>query len=456
MVDMVRTAEPSRLVLAAARPASGAPTARSALPRTRSVLLQVIGSAVVALILVAVAGSIVSRHTAESESVHEVAQLTDVLAQNVIQPALSDAMATSIQAAQHLDTLVHTQVLSSSLIRVKLWTPAGEIIYSDEPRLVGKHFGLDSGARQALSAPATRASISDVNEPENLYERGYGKLLSVYRPVWTPSGKPLLLETYFRYTIVSERSAQLWRGFSGIMISSLLAFVALLTPLVWTLLSRARRAAGQREVMLQHSVEASSDERRRIAATLHDGVVQELVAASFAVAGSEQTARARGESDLARGLQSAGDAIRNSIGEMRSLLVDIYPAGLRAAGLVPALRELTSTQREPQITSSLDAAAADALSPEQQEAFYRVAQECLRNAGRHAHATLIRLTLQELDGVIVLRVADNGVGFDPTEARAEGHFGLELMTDAAHGIGAELTVVSAPAAGTVWRLEARP
>ncbi len=118
-------------------------------------------------------------------------------------------------------------------------------------------------------------------------------------------------------------------------------------PLVWTLVARARRAHRQREAMLQRAMDASLDERRRIAATLHDGVVQELAAASFAVAGSAQDAAARGDHDLAERLRVAGDAVRSSIGGMRSLLVDIYPPSLKAAGLVPALRDLAATARMP-------------------------------------------------------------------------------------------------------------
>ena len=99
-----------------------------------------------------------------------------------------------------------------------------------------------------------------------------------------------------RPTSATTRSAsapsQLWRGFAGITLSSIAAIVVLLVPLVWTLVARARRAHQQREAMLQRAMDASLDERRRIAATLHDGVVQELAAASFAVAGSAQDAAA--------------------------------------------------------------------------------------------------------------------------------------------------------------------
>jgi hypothetical protein len=71
---------------------------------------------------------------------------------------------------------------------------------------------------------------------------GDGKLLEVYRPVWTPGGQPLLFETYFRYDVGSQRSHQLWRAFAGVMLSCLVALVLLLAGVGWLLMVRSRRA----------------------------------------------------------------------------------------------------------------------------------------------------------------------------------------------------------------------
>jgi two-component system, NarL family, sensor kinase len=461
MITDTPSAAPDAELAAAASPRGewvvvakrGTSSERAGVPRLRTALLQVAAAAVVVVAVVAIIGGLISRRTAETQSVHEVAQLTNVLADSVVQPALTDAMATSTTAAAKLDPLVRERVLSSSLVRVKIWTPQGRIVYSDEPRLVGVTFGLDGGARAALSTtdPQVRAEITNLDEPENRFERGQGTMLEVYRPVWTPSGKPLLFETYFRYDQVSERASQLWRGFAGITLSSIVAIVVLLVPLAWTLVARARRAHQQREAMMQRAMDASLDERRRIAATLHDGVVQELAAASFAVAGSAQDAETRGDAELAARLREAGQTVRTSIGGMRSLLVDIYPPSLRAAGLAPALRDLAATVRA-NVSVSVDENAAQALTPEQQEAVFRVAQECLRNAATHADARAITLVLQRDSGAVLLDIADDGVGFDPSTTRPEGHFGLSLIADLAHDIGAELAVRSAPGAGTTWRL----
>lgn len=421
--------------------------------RPRRLALQFGAAALAVLGTVAVVGSVVSRRTAESQSVHEAAQLTDALAGSVIQPHLTDAMLEDPAAANAtLDSVVRGGLLSDSLVRVKLWTPDGRILYSDEPRLVGMTFVLDAGARSVFTHPQTRAEVSDLQRPENRFERSKGKLLEVYRPVWAPGGRPLLFETYFRYDGVRARSGELWRGFAGIMLSSLVAILVLLLPIGWGLYAKARRAQAQREQAMQRAVDASLEERRRIAATLHDGVVQELVAASFAVSAGAEQAGAHGDAALGSELRAAAGAVRSGIGGLRSLLVDIYPPTLRSAGLPAALRDLVATLggRGPVISLEVDDAAVTGLLPDEQEAVFRIAQELLRNAVAHAAATTLRVALRRVGEAVELTVADDGTGFDPSRAAAEGHFGLRLVADLVRSLGAELRVCTA--SGTSWLL----
>jgi two-component system NarL family sensor kinase len=344
-------------------------------------------------------------------------------------------------------------------VRVKLWSPQGRIVYSDEPRLIGKTFALGAEERGALITPTTQDEVTQLQRPENQYERGRGKLLEVYRPVWTPSGQPLLFETYTRYQAVAARTTQLWRGFAGIMVSSLLLLVILLLPVLWALLDRLRRGQRQRESLLQHAVDASTEERQRIAGTLHDGVVQELAATSFAVTAAADQADALGQPQLAERIRVAAGTVRTSIGGLRSLLVDIYPPSLRAAGLVAALADLAAAARSRDVDVRLDlpdTATALGLDARGERLIFRVAQECLRNVARHAAASSVDVRLRTEGTAVVLEVADDGTGFDLDAARdaaREGHLGLRLLPDLATQSRAVLRVATAPGAGTRWRLE---
>lgn len=439
---------------------SGSNEADSAEPplSTPRVVAQVIAGTAVVLLLVGVAGALASSKLAEMEAVNDAAKTADVLAEAVVQPALTDAIVDGDPAAlKVMDQVVRARVLGTLSVRVKIWSPDGRVIYSDEPELIGERFALGEDERGVFATPMTHAEVSDLDQPENRFERGQGKLLEVYRPVWTPNGDPLLFETYASYDDVTSRAGQLWRGFAGITVSSLLVLIVLLLPILWRLLDRARRSQAQREALLQRAVDASTDERRRIAGALHDGVVQELAATSYVVASAAARAEAAGDSALAADLRGAAATVRTSIGGLRSLLVDIYPPNLATAGLGAALGDLAASLRLRDIDVALDLAGdgGTLLDPAGERLAYRVAQECLLNTVKHARARTARISLGRDGRYVVLDIRDDGVGFDAVgvlENPPDGHFGLRVLGDVVAEAGAVLRVASAPGAGTLWQL----
>jgi signal transduction histidine kinase len=408
------------------------------------------------LVLVGVLGSLAAQRLAEREAVNDAATIADVLAEAVITPELTDALADADPAAvAAFDAVMRDRVLGPRIVRVKLWSPDGRIVYADEPQLVGRTFALSADQRTAISRPQTKAEVSDLDSSENEFETGE-RLLEVYRPVWTPNGRELLFETYSPYDSVSERSGQLWRGFAGVTVSSLLMLVVLTAPILWRLLRRLGDAQRQRERLLERTVEASDAERRRIAATLHDGPVQDLVASAFVAAGSAAKAESSGQPRIADDLRGLAASVRGNIRTLRSLLVDIYPPSLASAGLATALADLAQSGASRGLEVHVDAQEADDLGLEQDEErlVYRVAQECLRNSVTHAAPCTATIRLGREDDSVVLDVLDDGPGFDTDrlDRPDEGHFGLRVLADLASDAGAELQVSSRPGAGTHWRL----
>ncbi len=408
------------------------------------------------IVAVALVGVVAARKLAEAEAVNDAAKTADLLAEAIVQPALADGFVTGDPAAvAAVDAAVRAHVLGGPIVRVKIWTPEGTILYSDEPRLVGQTFPLGEDERDVFTDPITRADVSDLESPENVYERGGGPLLEVYRPVWTPSGSPLLFETYVRYDEVTARSAQLWRGFAGITLSSILFLVVLLLPVLWRLLDRLRRGQEQREALLRRALDASDQERRRIAGTLHDGVVQDLAGASYTVAGAAARAESAGQQQLATELGNAAATVRTGIGSLRSLLVDIYPQSLTTAGLRAAIEDLAATVRARGVLVGTDVPEPSGLDADGERLVFRVARECLTNVTRHAAATGVDLALRAEGDEMVLEIADDGMGFDPKAALdnpPEGHFGLRVLADTVRAAGAELALSTAPGMGTRWQL----
>src|SRR3954468_8896220 len=292
------------------------------------------------------------------------------------------------EALAQLDDLVQGQVLSDSVVRVKLWSRDGTILYSDEPALIGRRFTLGDEERELFETGGADAEISDLSKPENRYERQEGKLLEAHTPIRTKNGTQVLFETYQRFSSVSANATQLLRAFAPPLIAGLVVLLLSQVPLAWSLARRLQRGHEEREGLLASAIEASDRERRRIAADLHDGVVQDLAGVAFGLAPLAADARRRGDEEEARVLSDAVDCLRQGVRDMRTLLVEIHPPRLETAGLEPVLDDLLSPLRADGVETSLevDGSRHDAL-------VYRVAREALRNVRDHADARRVSVVV---------------------------------------------------------------
>ena len=143
---------------------------------------------------------------------------------------------------------------------------------------------------------------------------------------------------------------------------------------------------------------------------------------------------------------------RQALRELRSLLVEIYPAELQREGLEAALEDLLAPCSAKGIVTSLDVQDGD-LPDEVERLFFRAAQEALRNVVKHAGAERVEVEVARRDGTATLRVEDNGSGF-VVDGQPEGaHFGLRVLRDLVREVGGELEIDSKPGRGTVVCVE---
>ena len=270
----------------------------------------------------------------------------------------------------------------------------------------------------------------------------------------TPAGRPLLFEAYQRFSSVAASARDIWLAFMPALIAALLVLYLVQLPLAASLARRLRRGSREREELLQRAVDASADERRRIAGDLHDGVVQDLAGLSFGLSAAAERTAATGEEDAAAELRGGAEQARQSVRALRGLLVEIYPPSLRQAGLASALSDLVSRVAARGLETHVDAPKELDLDPEDEALLFRVAQESVRNAVAHAGAHRLKVVVSQNAERTGLTVADDGRGFDPAAVGAgEGHFGLALLRDLAHERGAKLSVDSAPGAGARVTIE---
>ncbi|MER5974376.1 GAF domain-containing sensor histidine kinase [Streptomyces sp. NPDC002055] len=195
-------------------------------------------------------------------------------------------------------------------------------------------------------------------------------------------------------------------------------------------------------------------ERARLAHELHDAVAQKLfslrlTAQAAAALVDRDPARAKGE------LQQVADLAAEAADELRAAVVELRPAALDEDGLVATLRtQVQVLDRAHAARVTFAAQSVRALPAAQEEAVLRVAQEALHNALRHSAADEVAVSLARHGQGAVLRVADDGRGFDPSAVRRAGrHLGLVSMRDRASGVGGGLTVESEPGRGTVIEME---
>ena len=406
---------------------------------------------VLVLGVVAGAGFVVIRRIAVDRALEGARELTAFSAQVVERRVTKGLLTGDATATGEVTRIVHDSVLFDPIVRVKIWGPDGTIVYSDEPRAIGKQY--DSGAEELaeLADGQVSAEVTDLSAPENEFEHGFGSLLEVYTPIETADGTRMLFETYQRLSSVDEQRQQLLRDFAPVLLVALVALAALLLPLAWILARRLQRVGQEREQALQRSLDASDRERRRIAGDLHDGPVQELAGLSMRLSAAAERAD---DPQQREALEETAGAVRGSVRTLRSAIVGVYPPNLETAGLGPAIADLTSRLPREGLEVSLDVADPAGYGPVVDQLLFRACQEALRNVEKHAGASHVTVRVRREGAAAVLEVADDGRGI-PSERTpsAEGHLGLQIVEDLVRDAGGTLRVAPGERGGTVVRVE---
>lgn len=209
-----------------------------------------------------------------------------------------------------------------------------------------------------------------------------------------------------------------------------------------------RQAELDRRRFLAELVQAQEDERRRIATEIHDDPVQAMTAVEMRL----ESLRRRLEGAEAEGLDVVTATVQDTVARLRGLLFELRPAGLDREGLAAALRALLERlAREGEVRFEVEDQMLREPPIEARTVLYRIAQEALANVRKHSNATRVHVTLADREDGALLRVRDDGVGFDPTAVDEErpGHLGLVSMRERAEMAGGRFRVSSTDGRGTL-------
>ncbi|UCB43809.1 MAG: sensor histidine kinase [Dehalococcoidales bacterium] len=219
--------------------------------------------------------------------------------------------------------------------------------------------------------------------------------------------------------------------------------------------------AVQSAQVLEEIYLARDNERRRLSAEIHDGVVQWMVGALYRINACRHNISPLKPGDLADELANVAMTLKQSVGELRRIITDLRPLPLEKLGLVPALRQAMSLLEEENIICGFEFnSILPKLTPCEERAVFGIVQEALNNVRKHSAASSAHLRLQFRDDAFSVDVFDNGQGFNPEEAIDNqvrpSHIGLLSMKDRAELIGACLQIDSHPGEGTVISLTFSP
>ena len=194
------------------------------------------------------------------------------------------------------------------------------------------------------------------------------------------------------------------------------------------------------------------DERLRISRDLHDGIIQSIYAVSLSLEDVlEMMDTDPGEAS--HRVDRAIDRLHTTIGDIRGFITGLSAGVDRGLGLQNALdRMVRDLFGGTGIEVTLDIAAGDELDvrlpPEANHELLQIAREAMSNVARHSHARTAALSLVVTDDEAVLRIEDDGTGFDPQRRLGSGHYGLANLRDRAAGVGGVLSIESEPGKGT--------
>ena len=372
--------------------------------------------------------------------------------------------------------------LGKQVVIYKIWDAQGRILYSSDARYVGQIFPIDSSLARAWQG-TVEAEVSNLADAENIYERqNYAQLLQVYSPVrsWRTDRVIAVAELYQKTDdLQKEIGDAQWRSWLVVAAVTLIMY-ALLSGFVGRASTRIvhqdgelRERVAQLTALLAQNAELSNRVRRasarttainegvlrRIGAELHDGPAQDLSLALLRldlVAAHCSTCPAQGTPDTrtAEHMPIIQSALQRALQEIRAISIGLS---------VPHLDTLTLSETVTRVVRVHERRTGTAVAvhlhnlPDHAPlpvkiTLYRVIQEFLTNAYRHAGGVGQDVTVTAEGGFLMIAVADAGPGFSGNSTpEAENHLGLVGMRERVTSLGGQFSLESIPDQGTTVR-----
>ena len=236
-------------------------------------------------------------------------------------------------------------------------------------------------------------------------------------------------------------------GLVYVQFGCLLWLTAAITALSYTLVRRRQRVQALLDVrrrLIAESMRADERHSRELSEQLHDGPLQNLLAARLDLDELR-------DNPSPEGFDRLDAALRETVGELRNTVALLHPQVLAQVGLSAAVRDLAN-RYEQRWGTAVHIDVDEVGEPESEALIHRAARELMNNVHKHARATRVDVSLRRGPGRTVLRVADDGIGFDPdiiVQRVSEGHIGLASLVVAVESTGGSVDFAERPDGGSV-------
>ena len=349
-------------------------------------------------------------------------------------------------ALAQIDAIVRPGIRDGSIVRIKIWDMTGRVLYSNEPKLIGRVYPLPEAAALLRSSNPSVAEISNLKSKENEFDRGKlpQEVVEVYTLARASTGQQLIFEAYFPTRSFNQEEHELLAQMAPVGLVALIVLNLAQLPSALNLARRVQRGRKSRERLLVHAAAAADHERRLLAQELHDDVIQDLAGVGYALSSLDQHLDAEIRPVIAR----IGMTVCRDVGLLRDMVTQLYPRSTAPQSLETSLNDLGISLRQAGVNVKVDVDEQLTLDETTATLVYRVARESLHNAEKHAQSRNVDVRLTRARSRTVLTVIDDGRGFDTRVAPAPGHIGMRLTRDTVAETGGTFLVDSRIGQGT--------
>ena len=399
------------------------------------------------LVLVAIPTVLLFENIAKDRALKAATANWRNLSIDLVAPQTTAGVIARDQAAlARIDAVVRPGIRDGSIVRIKIWDMTGRVLYSNEPRLIGRVYPLPEAASLLRSDNPSIAEVSNLKSAENEFEKGQPQqeLVEVYTLARASTGQQLIFEAYFPTQSFNQEEHDLLAQMAPVGLAALIVLNLAQLPSAMNLARRVQRSRKSRERLLVHAAAAADHERRQLAQELHDDVIQDLAGVGYALSSLDQDL----DETMRPVVAKIGATVCRDIALLRDMVTQLYPRTLAPQSLATSLNDLGMSLRQAGVNVKVDVDEQLTVDETTATLVYRVARESLHNAEKHAQARNVDVRLTSDRSLTVLTVVDDGRGFDPSVAPAPGHIGMRLTRDTVAEAGGTFAVNSRIGHGT--------